>query len=192
MTSRFFRHLRGGIIAMITLLSLMAMALSIVMAHKTAIGPLQDALWEELPGIKRVAEVAYTQPTPIPVILSWDRTIKKEDLFFLSEYTEYLRQKLSLGWKVSSLANYQTRTWDESWGEKIEMWSAYANPMLIAADGFSMETWKKQVAENPSVFGKYVDKQFRYLTILVGPPKGMNQFDAIRELRRKKQRNYPP
>ena len=192
MTSRFFRHLRGGIIAMITLLSLMAMALSIVMAHKTAIGPLQDALWEELPGIKRVAEVAYTQPTPIPVILSWDRTIKKEDLFFLSEYTEYLRQKLSLGWKVSSLANYQTRTWDESWGEKIEMWSAYANPMLIAADGFSMETWKKQVAENPSVFGKYVDKQFRYLTILVGPPKGMNQFDAIRELRRVMQRNYPP
>ena len=189
MTSRFFGCLRGRIIAMIALLPVMIF--SGLMAHKTAVGPLQDALWDELPGIKRMAELGYAQPTPIPVILAWNRTIEKEDVLFLSEYTEYLRQYLSSGWTVSSLANCQTRTWDESWGEKIEMWSAYANPMLMA-DGFSMETWKKQVAANSSVFGKYVARHFQHLTILVGPPEGMKQLEAIREFRRVMQRNYPP
>lgn len=163
------------------------------MAHRNAIGPLEDSLWNELAGIRHVAdELAYTQPTPIPVILSWKHSIGAEELNFLHRYAEYIEQNLSDGWKVSSLSNYQVRSWDESWGEKLEQWSSYINPMLIAADGFSIEMWKKNIAENPSVFGKYVDRQFQYLTILIGPPKGMNQFEAIRELRRVLQRNYSP
>src|SRR3989344_6717820 len=165
------------------------MALSIIMAHRTAIAPLQDALWKELPGITHVRdELIYTQPTPIPVILLWDRLIQKEELLFLHEYAEYLKQHLSPKWKISSLANYQARSFDESWGEKIEQWSSYINPLLLVADGFSLETWKKFVSENPST-QKYVDRQFRRFTILVGPPEGMNQFEAIRELRRVLQRN---
>src|SRR3989338_8067056 len=168
------------------------MALSIIMAHRTAIAPLQDALWKELPGITHVRdELTYTQPTSIPIILLWKQPVREKELFFLHEYAEYLKQHLSLGWKVSSLANYQARTWDESWGEKMEQWSSYINPLLLVADGFSLETWKKFVSENPST-RKYVDGQFQRLTILAGPPEGMNQFEAIREFRRVLQRNYPP
>jgi len=168
------------------------MALSIIMAHRTAIAPLQDALWKELPGITHVRdELTYTQPTPIPIILLWKQPVREKELFFLHEYAEYLKQHLSLGWKVSSLANYQARTWDESWGEKMEQWSSYINPLLLVADGFSLETWKKFVSENPST-RKYVDGQFQRFTILAGPPEGMNQFEAIREFRRVLQRNYPP
>lgn len=188
MMERLFGLLWRRVIIVITLLPVMA--LSIVMAHQTAIGPLQDALWEELPGIKHVGgELTYTIPTPIPIILSWDRAVQ-EELLFLHGYTEYLKQKLSPEWNVSSLANYQARSWDESWGEKMEQWSSYINPMLVM-DGFSLETWKKFVSENPST-RKYVDGQFRRFTILAGPPEGMNQFEAIRELRRAVQRNYPP
>ncbi len=170
-----------------------AFAVSVIMAHRTAIGPLEDALWEELPGITHVVdELGYAIPTPIPVILSWNHPIGKKELLFLREYTEYLKRNLSPGWEISSLANYQTRTWDESWGEKMEQWSPYVNLMLIAADEFSMETWEKQIAANPSVYGKYVDKKFQYLTIQAGPPKNMNMFQAIREFRRVAQRNYPP
>ena len=190
MLKRLFGELWGRVIAMIALLPVVA--LSILMAHQTAIGPLKDALWEELPGIKRVRdELKYTIPTPVPVILSWNHAVGEKELLFLHKYTEYLQNKLS-GWKISSLMNYQTRAWDESWGEKMEQWSSYINPLLLVADGFSLETWKNQVVENPSVFGKYVDKQFQYFTILVGPPEEMNQFEAIREFRRVMQRNYPP
>lgn len=173
---------------------LVAITLSIVMARRTAIAPLQDALWEELSGIRHVRdELKYTQPTPIPVILSWDRPIEVEDLLFLFEYTTYLEQHLSSEWEVSSLANCQTRTWDESesWGEKMEQWSSYVNPMLIMTDGFSLETWKKFVSENPST-QRYVDRQFQRFTIFAGAPEGMNQFEAIREFRRVVQRNHSP
>ena len=96
------------ILIIVPLLALIA--LSIVMAHRTAIAPLQDALWKELPGITHVRdELIYTQPTPIPVILLWDRLIQKEELLFLHEYAEYLKQHLSPKWKISSLANYQAR-----------------------------------------------------------------------------------
>src|SRR3989344_8777872 len=190
MLKRLFGELWGRVIAMIALLPVVA--LSILMAHQTAIGPLKDTLWEELPGIKRVRdELKYTIPTPVPVILSWNHAVGEKELLFLHKYTEYLQNKLS-GWKISSLKNYKTLVWDEIWGEKMEQWSSYINPLLLVADGFSLETWKNQVVENPSVFGKYVDKQFQYFTILVGPPEEMNQFEAIREFRRVMQRNYPP
>ena len=60
------------------------MALSIIMAHRTAIAPLQDALWKELPGITHVRdELTYTQPTPIPIILLWKQPVREKELFFL-------------------------------------------------------------------------------------------------------------
>lgn len=191
MRERLFGILWTRMLVILAFLPILIYA--VVMAHRTAIGPLQDALWKEFPGIGHVRdELKYTEPTPIPIILSWGQSIHEKELLFLHTYTEYLKQNLSPEWKISSLANYQTRTWDESWGEKLEQWSSYVNPMLVAAEGFSMETWKKFVCENPAVCGKYVSKDFQSLTIFLGSPESMNQFDAIRELRCVMHRNYLP
>lgn len=184
MMTRLFGILWGRMIFMLALLPVLAYA--IIQTHARAVGPLQDALWEELPGITHVAEVGYNVPTPLPVILNWGREIKKEDLLFLQEYTRYLRVKLPHDWKVASLANYQVRSWD---GEDEE-WGSYASSLRME-ENFSMETWKENVRKNKAVYGSFVSTDFHYLTIMVGYPASMDQLNAIRAFRRVMQRQYP-
>ncbi|TSC80877.1 MAG: hypothetical protein G01um101429_2 [Parcubacteria group bacterium Gr01-1014_29] len=188
MLTRLFGILWRRIILVLAFLPILVYA--IIQTHVTAIGPLQDALWEELPGIKHVKnELGYTIPTPIPIILNFNHALTKDDLLFVQAYAGYISAHLPQ-WKVTSLEKYQVRSWDESWGEKMEMWSSYIPPMLSVDEHFSVETWKEEVRKNAAVYGTFVSKNFHYAVIMAGYPAGMNTLGAIRELRRVIQRRY--
>ncbi|TSC71654.1 MAG: hypothetical protein G01um101470_530, partial [Parcubacteria group bacterium Gr01-1014_70] len=183
MLERIFGILWGRMIAFLCLLPLLVYGA--IETLNLAVGPLTNALWEDLLGNSYVKTRNYTVPPPIPLVIDFERPLIPDDLKFLEEYSRYLKIILGKDWVVASMANYFRRVRRGPY----ESFEPYTN---MEDESFSMDAWKTDVRANAAVYGSFIDTEFRYFVIHVGYPENLNELTAIRHFRRVVERRFPP